>query len=94
MAAIDRRTLLRDILPGAVVLAAGVTTVGFAVMPKVVEAMPLAIDKTNALKGHDLAEKAQVVVVGPRRRGWRGGRRGRRWVCWWRRGRRVCGWRW
>lgn len=33
-------------------------------------------------------EKAQVVVVGPRRR------RRRRWVCWWHRGRRVCGWRW
>jgi len=31
-------------------------------------------------------KKAQVVVVGPRRR--------RRWRCWWRRGRRVCGWRW
>ena len=94
MAAIDRRTLLRDILPGAVVLAAGVTTVGFAVMPKVAEAIPLVIDKTNALRGDHLAEKAQVVVVGPRRRHWRRNRRGQRWVCWWRRGRRVCGWRW
>jgi hypothetical protein len=93
MAAIDRRTLLRDILPGAVVVAVGVTTAGFVFMPKVADAVPLAMDKANALKVDGLAEKAQVVVVGPRRRRrrWRGGRR---WVCWWRRGRRVCGWRW
>lgn len=32
--------------------------------------------------------EAQVVVVAPRHR------RRRRWVCWWSRGRRVCGWRW
>ena len=91
MAAIDRRTLLRDILPGAVIVVAGVTAVGFAFAPGVADAVPLAIDKTNALKVDGLAEEAQVVVVGPRRRGWR---RGRRWRCWWRRGRRVCGWRW
>lgn len=93
MAAIDRRTLLRDILPGAVVLAAGVTTAGFVFMPNVAEAVPLAIDKANAREVGELAEKAQVVVVGPRHRR-RHRRRGRRWVCWWSRGRRVCGWRW
>lgn len=87
MVAIDRRALLRDVLPGALVVAAGITTVGVSLLPKAAEAMPLATDKTNALKIGDRAEKAQVVVVGPRRR------RGRRWVCWWHRGRRVCGWR-
>jgi hypothetical protein len=91
MAAIDRRTLLREVLPGAVVVAVGVTTAGFVFMPKVADAVPLAMDKANALKVDPFAEKAQFVV-GPRRRRWRRG--GRRWVCWWRRGRRVCGWRW
>jgi hypothetical protein len=84
MAAIDRRTLLGTLLPGAVA-AAGVATVGLAMMPSPAEAIPLTIDKINALKDAKVAEDAQVVIVGPRRR--------RRWVCWWRRGRRVCGWR-
>jgi hypothetical protein len=85
MAAIDRRTLLRTLLPGAVA-AAGVATIGFSMMPSPAEAIPLTIDKINALKDKKVAEDAQVVIVGPRRRR-------RRWVCWWRRGRRVCGWR-
>jgi hypothetical protein len=44
------------------------------------------------------ATEAQVVVVGGSRN-WRHPRhhhrrhRHRRWVCWWHRGRRVCGWR-
>jgi hypothetical protein len=42
----------------------------------------------NGAKVDELVQRAQVVVVGPRRR-----RRHRRWVCWWHRGRRVCGWR-
>jgi hypothetical protein len=91
MTAIDRRTLLRDILPGALVTAAGLTAVaaaGLSVVPSgPAEAMPLTVDKIKALRTVEVAEKAQVVVVGPRRRR-------RRWVCWWRRGRRVCGWRW
>jgi hypothetical protein len=89
MAGIDRRTLLRNILPGAVVTAVGVTaiaTVGLSLVPpNAAQALP--VDKLNALKTTDLVEKAQVVVVGPRRRR-------RRWTCWWYRGRRRCGWRW
>lgn len=96
MAAIDRRTLLREFLPGAIVTAAGVTaiaTVGLSLLPpSTAEAMPLTIDKINALKAEDLVEKAQVVIVGPGHRR-RHRRRHRRWVCWWHRGRRVCGWR-
>jgi hypothetical protein len=53
--------------------------------------MPLAIARGNRLEVDNLVEKAQVVVVHPGRRR---GRRGRRWVCWWHRGRRHCGWRW
>jgi hypothetical protein len=93
MAAIDRRSLLRDVLPGAIVTVAGVTAIagiGLSLAPQnVAEAAPLTMDKINALRGGEQAEKAQVVIVGPRRRRWRR----RRWVCWWRRGRRVCGWR-
>jgi hypothetical protein len=82
MAAVDRRTLLRDILPGAAVVTIGVATAGWAIAPKVAEALPLAPVQTGAAAIGDLVEKAQ-----PRRR---------RWVCWWSRSRRrrVCGWRW
>src|SRR5512138_3455007 len=53
-------------------------------------AAPLSLPPNPAGEPEPLAEKAQVVVVGPRRRR----RRRRRWVCWWHRRRRVCGWRW
>ena len=92
MTTIDRRTVLRGVLGVVVAAAAGV-----AVTPKVAEALPLAAAKANPLLDNEIVpneveefaedhvEKAQVVVVGPRRR------RGRH--CWWRRGRRVCVWR-
>jgi len=96
MTAIDRRIVLRSVLGGGVA-----AIVGVAITPKVGKAIPLAAAKANPPTENnigpvepeeleDLVEKAQVVVVGPRRR-----RRGRRWVCWRNRwGRRVCGWRW
>jgi hypothetical protein len=77
----SRRTMLTDMLPGAAVAIAGVATIGWVIAPKAADAMPLGIAKTNA-KIDELVQRAQVVVVGPRRR--------RR--CWWRRGRRVCRW--
>ena len=44
----------------------------------------------GAAKPQALVEEARVTVhVHPRRR-----HRGRHWRCWWKRGRRVCGWRW
>ena len=91
MDAMSRRAMLTKILPGAVVAVAGVGTIGWAVAPEVADAMPLALAKGNHFKVDDLVEKAQVVVVHP---GHRRSRRGRRWVCWWHRGRRRCGWRW
>ena len=87
MDAMSRRAMLTNILPGAVVAVAGVGTIGW----EVADAMPLALAKGNHFKVDDLVEKAQVVVVHP---GHRRSRRGRRWVCWWHRGRRRCGWRW
>jgi hypothetical protein len=81
MTEIDRRSILRGILSGAAVAA-----VGFTLMPDEAEAVPLAMDKTGPAEVDDLVEKAQVVVVRPRRRR-------RRQVCYWRRGRRVCVWR-
>ena len=53
--------------------------------PGALEAMPIDAGVAKRLDG--FVEEAQAVVVRrpPRRR---------RWVCWWHRGRRVCGWRW
>jgi len=93
MTSIDRRTLLRSILPGAAVAVATVSVVaagGASVLIPQAEAMPLAIDKTNPLDVDELFQPAQWVA--PRRRWAR--RRVRRWTCWWWRGRRRCGWRW
>jgi hypothetical protein len=54
------------------------------------EAMPVAADPRGAGKRPDLLTEAQWGPGwGPPPR-----RRRRRWVCWWHRGRRVCGWRW
>lgn len=51
------------------------------------EAMPLAPVPRGLGDSSDLVTQVQW---GP---GWHRPRR-RRWVCWWRRGRRICGWRW
>ncbi len=83
MEVIDRRRLVRGILFGAAVAAAGL-----AVEPGTVSAMPLDDRIPGAVD--DWVEKTQVwVVPGLRRRP-----RRRVWRCWWNRGRRVCGWRW
>ena len=94
MDAIDRRGALRSIFGG--VVAAGL---GAGLLAGSAEAVPLAMEKDLGRKADDLWEKAQPVQawppgrpVPPHRR--RHHRRRRRWVCWWHRGRRVCGWRW
>ena len=101
--AVDRREMLRSIIGGAAVVTAAVATVGFALCPGEIEAnvqdeieatLPDA-QTSLAAQGNGSDAFAQVTavppigVVPPRRR-----RRRRRWVCWWYRGRRVCGWRW
>jgi hypothetical protein len=86
MNTIDRRSALREILGGAVIVTAAVATAGLALIPEEAEAVPLAMETSPAGNAPGADDYAQVVVVGPRRR--------RRWVCWWHRGRRVCGWRW
>jgi len=83
MADVDRRKMLREILWGATIIAVGATA-----LPTVVESAPLdaeALDIDRAIAeatpdGFDALDQ------------W--GRRRRRWVCWWHRGRRTCGWRW
>lgn len=94
MNAISRRTLIMNILPSVVVVVAGAGTLAFAVAPEVANAVPLGASKSSRMKVDDL-EEAQVVVVGSphRRRHRRRRRHHRRWVCWWHRGRRICGWR-
>jgi hypothetical protein len=91
---INRRIMLRTCLLAAAAAAGAATA-----LPGAVQAVPLALDKAPAAAVPDLLEEAQVVVVNPRqhrrwhRRHRRWNRRHRRWVCWWHRGRRVCGWR-
>jgi hypothetical protein len=80
MAAMDRRSVLTGVLCWA--------SAGLVVTTGGAEAMPF--DKRLAARRNDMIAKVQVVVVGPRRPP----PRRRRWVCWWHRGRRVCGWRW
>ena len=58
-------------------------------------AMPMAHDLgQTSERSNDLT---QAQWGPPPRPGWgppRSPRRRRRWVCWWHRGRRHCGWRW
>ncbi|RBP11995.1 hypothetical protein DFR50_115102 [Roseiarcus fermentans] len=81
MNTMDRRKFLVAALCGA--------GAGLALAPLAASALPLDAGAAGRLAGemNDDVERAQVVIVNgrPRRR---------RWVCWWRRGRRVCGWRW
>jgi hypothetical protein len=84
MKEIDRRDLTRGILFGAAVAAAGL-----AGPSETASAMPLDDRIPGSLD--DWIEKTQVWVGPGPRRGWR---RRRVWRCWWRRGRRVCGWVW
>ena|SRR5215207_9898516 len=100
MDAIDRRTALRTLMCGAVTVG-----LGASLLPDVAEAIPLAMQKDP---GKDAGEfKLETQGPGTRPPGrpptrpsrppphWhRRHRRRRRWVCWWHRGRRRCGWRW
>ena len=84
MAAIDRRNALRIVLFGAAASAAGAALL----TPSATEALP--IDRGPGLESAAAVEEAQWRGPPPRGRG----RRRRRWMCRWRRGRRVCGWEW
>jgi hypothetical protein len=91
MDAIDRRSALRGIL--CVAVAAGF---GASALPDTAEAVPLALEKDLAKIADDFREKAQARRPPPRpvaRPPRHHRRRRRRWDCVWRRGRRVCGWR-
>jgi hypothetical protein len=85
MTAVNRSSALKGIM--CVAIAA---SMGFVVMPKVVRATPLASSLASAVKPDGLVEKARVTIhVHPRRHY----RHRRHHHCWWRGGRRVCGWR-
>lgn len=62
---------------------AALAAAGFLAVPAAINAAPLRMEPLGN-PGSAPVEKAQAVVVVPRRR---------RRVCWWRRGRRVCAWR-
>ncbi len=80
MSTIDRRALVRAILFGA-------GAAGLALTPGASRAA-MPFEELVPCGQNDLIEKAQVVVVNPRRP------RRRVWRCRWNRGRQVCGWRW
>jgi hypothetical protein len=84
---LNRRAMMRGILCGAAVVG-----VGLALPLGAAEAMPIDASLANAPD-----RLIEDVQWGPPPRHWHGNnwrsRRGRRWVCWWHRGRRVCGWR-
>jgi len=65
MSAIDRRTTLKGILLGTLFTAAAVASAGYIARPTESAAFPLAPLKANR---PDLIERAQVVIVNPRRR--------------------------
>jgi hypothetical protein len=79
----------RSILVGALVGALGVT-VGFALSPDAAQATSLSLARAGVVKTEPLVQKAVTVTV---HTGRRHRHHGRRWRCWWHRGRRVCGWR-
>ena len=95
MDAIDRRSALRTLMCGAV--AAGL---GASLLPDLAEATPLAMQKDPGRGTGDFRQEAQSDVRRPTGRPphprppHRHRHRRRRWVCWWERGRRRCGWRW
>jgi len=84
----DMRDMNRRAALGLFAGGAAVAMTGAAALltSEEVEALPLPAGPAPALETESLLQEAQVVIVGPRRR------RRRRWNCWWRRGRRVCGW--
>jgi hypothetical protein len=77
----DRRRFLAAVICGA--------GAGVALAPVAAQALSLAAGETGKLGDRlaDDVQRAQVRVV-------HGRPRHRRWVCWWHRGHRVCGWRW
>ena len=86
MLALDRRTLIKNVLPGAFVTVAGASACSYLLKPTLAEALSIPQKKIDGATGFDFVQKTQVVVtrrVGPRRRR----------VCWWHRGRRICRWR-
>ena len=69
MSEIDRRTLIRSFIPGAVVTAVGVTTlasVGLSLTSTSAEALPVA--KLNVAEANTQVEEAHVVIRRRRRR--------------------------
>ncbi len=80
MGTMDRRKFVTALICGA--------GAGLALAPVAASALTLGAEETGKLAGPlmDNVQPAQVVVV-------HGRPRRRRWVCWWHRGRRVCGWR-
>jgi hypothetical protein len=86
MSSHTRRAFLS--LAGGAIATAAIGALG-AHFIDIAEAVPIAPD-TGKL-GAEIGTSSSLVTQV--QWGWRRPRR-RRWVCWWHRGRRRCGWRW
>jgi hypothetical protein len=107
MMEIDRRSLLTGILCGAAAATLGLTVIPEAAKSLPLDAIKAGPVKPQEIVEEARAtvhvntrrrRGATVHVNTRRRRGAtvhvHGRHSGRRWRCWWHRGRRVCGWRW
>jgi hypothetical protein len=96
MSAISRRTFFGRILPGAVIAAAGVASIGLIAHSP---AEALTLTPLDTLKPENIVRGVQATTVdprGPHHRRWGPRRRDpqrSRWTCWWHQGRKRCGWR-
>ncbi len=95
MDAPTRRAFLNVVRNAAAAATVGAIGVGII---EAVEAMPIVPDSGQSAKLPAPLTQAQWGPPPrpgrPPRPGWRPPPRRRRWVCWWHRGRRRCGWRW
>jgi hypothetical protein len=93
MTALSRRNFLKLTQGALAVTAVGAMTVRHIA---VADAWPVAPDVAKAAASPERLTQAQWGGPPPRPDRGRPPRRRRRqrWVCWWHRGRRHCGWRW
>ncbi len=91
MTALDRRALLKNILPGAFVAIAGASAMSLVLSPTLAEAFPVQPQNMDRDIDHDLIQKTQAVI-GPHRHVilHRRNRTLRRRSCFFRRGRHIC----
>ena len=69
MPALDRRTLIKNMLPGAVVTVAGATACSYLLKPTVAEALSIPQKKIDAETGMDFLQKRRKSLWSAARAG-------------------------